>query len=168
MKRRLVFPNVLGLAAAGVTYLGYRAPWWILRMEGLKDESFVFPYIIRGPVTEAIGYKRTPQMPYMMAALIICIALCVLGSVLPRWKGRLALVLSGILGSLVLWRFWVRIADLADRFEMPVEGQGILRYSGFDVMRVWARVGDGLYLTLAGCGLALFAALFHRWLRRPA
>ena len=168
MKSKLVFPNILGLAAAAVMALGYRAPWWILKMEGLKDESLVYPYIIRGPVTEAIGYKRTAQMPYMMAVLIICIGLCVLGSFLARRKGRLALVVSGVLGSLVLWRFWVRIADLASRFEMEVEGQGVLRYSGFDVMRVWSRVGDGFYLTLAGCFLALLAALLHRWLRRPA
>jgi len=168
VKVRVVLPNILGLAAGALMFLGYRAPWWILRMEGLKDESYVFPYIIRGPVTEAIGYNRTPQMQYLMAALVICMGLCVLGSFLPRWKGRLALVLSSCLGALVLWRFWIRIADLASRFEMPVEGQGVLRYSGFDVMRVWSRVGDGLYLMLAGCGLALFAALFHRWLRRPA
>ncbi len=168
MKNRLVLPNVLGLAAALVMYVSYRTPWWILKMEGLTDESLVYPYIIRGPVTEAIGYRRTPQMPYMMGALIICIALCVLGSFLSRWKARLAFSLSAVLGALVLWRFWVRIADLASRFDMPVEGQGTVYYSGFDVMRVWARVGDGLYLMLAGCALALFAALFHRWLRRPA
>lgn len=167
MKGRLVLPNILGLAAAGIMILGYRAPWWILRMEGLREESYVFPNLIRGPVTEAIGYRRTPQMQYLVAALVICMGLCVLGSFLPRRKGRVALVLSSILGSLVLWRFWVRIADLASRFEMPVEGEGVLRYSGFDVMRVWSRVGDGFCLMLAGCGLALFAALFHRWLRRP-
>ena len=55
MKGKLVLPNILGLAAAGMMVLGYRAPWWILRMEGLKDESYVFPNIIRGTVTEAIG-----------------------------------------------------------------------------------------------------------------
>ena len=97
MKGKLVLPNILGLAAAGMMVLGYR----ILRMEGLKDESYVFPNIIRGPVTEAIGYRRTPQMQYMVAALFICMGLCVLGSFLPRRKARVALVLSTWIGLVV-------------------------------------------------------------------
>ena len=167
MKGKLVFPNILGLAAGVVMAVAVRTPWWIITLQGITEDSLVYPNIIRGPITEAIGYSRTEQMKYLMAALVVGIGLCVLGSFLSRWKGRLTLLLAGVLGGLVLWRFIVRITDMASRFEMPLRGKGILRYSGFDVMEVSNRFGQGLYLIAAASGLAILAALLHGWLRRP-
>jgi hypothetical protein len=166
MKGKLVFPNILGLAAGVVMAVAVRTPWWIIKL-GIAEDSLVYPNIIRGPVTEAIGYKQTPQMKYLMAALVIGIVLCFLGSLLSRWKGRLALLAAAGLGGLVLWRFIVRITDLASRFDMPLQGKGTLYYSGFDVMEVTNRLGQGLYWMAAATGLAFLAALLHGWLRRP-
>lgn len=166
MKDRLVFPNILGIAAGIVMVVAVRSPWWIIKL-GIGDDSFVYPNIIRGPITEAIGYRRTEQMKYLMAVLIVGIVLCFLGSFLSRWKGRLALLFAGVLGSLVLWRFIVRIQDMASRFDMPIQGKGTLYYSGFDVLDVTARIGQGLYLMAVATGLAILAALLHGWLRRP-
>lgn len=167
MKGKLIFPNILGLAAGVVMAVAARTPWWILTKQDTMEDSFVYPNIIRGPITEAIGYSRTEQMKYLMVALVIGIVLCFLGSFLGRWKGRLALLVAGTLGGLVLWRFVVRIADMATRFEMPLNGKGMLYYSGFEVMEITNRFGQGLYLTAAASGLAVLAALLHGWLRRP-
>jgi hypothetical protein len=167
VKGKLVFPNILGVAAGVVMAIAVRTPWWIIRLQGLTDDSLVYPNIIRGPITEAIGYRRTEQMKYLMAALVVGIVLCFLGSFLSRWKGRLALLAAGGLGGLVLWRFIVRITDMASRFDMPLQGKGTLYYSGFDVMEVTNRLGQGLYWMAAATGLAILAALLHGWLRRP-
>lgn len=167
MKGKLVFPNILGIAAGVVMVVAIRTPWWIITKEDTMEDTFVYPNYIRGPITEAIGYSRTEQMKYLMAALVIGVVLCLLGSFLRRWQGRLALLLAGGLGGLVLWRFIVRITDMASRFDMPLNGSGILYYSGFDVMGVSNRLGQGLYLMAAATGLAILAALLHGWLRRP-
>ena len=167
MKGKRVFPNVLGLAAAVVMAVAVRTPWWIITKEDTMEDTLVYPNIVRGPITEAIGYSRTEQMKYLMAALVIGIALCLVGSFLRRWKGQAALGSAGVLGALVLWRFWVRIADMASRFDMPLSGHGAVYYSGFEQMGVTNRFGQGLYLMAAASGLAMLAALLHGWLRRP-
>lgn len=167
MKGKLVFPNILGLAAGVAMAIAVRTPWWIITKQDTMEDSLVYPNIVRGPITEAIGYSRTEQMKYLMAALVLSIVLCLLGSFLRRWKGRLALLTAGVLGGLVLWRFLVRIADMASRFDMPLSGAGTVYYSGFDQMGVTNRFGQGLYLMAAATGLAILAALLHGWLRRP-
>jgi hypothetical protein len=167
VKGKLVLPNILGIAAGVVMAVAVRTPWWIITKQDTMEDTWVYPNIIRGPITEAIGYSRTEQMKYLMAALVIGIVLCLLGSFLSRWKGRLTLLLAGVLGCLVLWRFIVRITDMASRFDMPLNGQGTLYYSGFDVMGVANRFGQGIYLMAAASGLAVLAALLHGWLRRP-
>lgn len=168
MKGKLVFPNILGLAAGVLMAVAARMPWWIITKEDTMEDSMVYPDIVRGPITEAIGYSRTELMKYLVAALVIGIVLCLLGSFLSRWKGRLALLLASVLGGLVLWRFLVRVADMAERFDMPLRGRGVVYYSGFDQMGVTNRFGQGLYLMAAASGLAMLAALLHGWLRRPA
>ncbi len=167
MKGKLVFPNILGLAAGVVMAVAARTPWWIITKEDTMEDSLVYPNIVRGPITEAIGYRSTEQMKYLTAALVVGIVLCLLGSFLSRWKGRLALLIAGTLGGLIIWRFVVRIADMASRFDMPLSGRGAVYYSGFEQMGVTNRFGQGLYLMGAASGLAVFAALLHGWLRRP-
>lgn len=167
MKGKFVFPNILGLAAGVLMATAARAPWWIITKEDTMEDTFVYPYVVRGPITEALGYTRTEQMKYLTAALVIGVVLCLVGSFLRRWQGRLALLTAGTLGGLVLWRFLVRIADMAERFEMPLSGRGIVYYSGFDQMGVTNRFGQGLYWMGAASGLAILAALLHGWLRRP-
>jgi len=167
VKGKLVFPNILGLAAGVVMAVAARMPWWIITKEDTMEDTFVYPNVVRGPITEAIGYSRTEQMKYLMAALVIGVVLCLLGSFLRRWKGRLVLLSAGVLGGLVLWRFVVRRADMAERFDMPLSGRGAVYYSGFEQMGVANRFGQGLYLMIAATGLAVLAALLHGWLRRP-
>lgn len=167
MKGKLVFPNILGIAAAVVMAVATRTPWWIITKEDTMEDTFVYPNIIRGPITEAIGYSRSEQMKVLTAVLVIGIVLALLGSFLSRWKGRLVLLLAAVLGGLTLWRFMARITDMAGRFDMPLNGHGTLYYSGFDVMGVSNRLGQGVFLMRGAVGLAILAALLHGWLRRP-
>jgi hypothetical protein len=167
VKRRFPIPNILAIAAGLLMVQGMRLPWWILSFF-TTEHSYIYPYIIRGPAVEVIGYRRSPQMQILTYVLIAAIVLVFLGSLLSRWKGRIVLAAGGGLALLGVWRFLRRIADVASSYDMPIEGTGVARYSGFDIMDVSAKLAQGIYLMVAGVALCFLAALLHTWLHRPA
>lgn len=167
MKARLIIPNVVAVVAGLLMAQAMRVPWWILTLLDSHSDNYLYPYVLRGPITEVLGYNRTAQMPLLTGILVGGIVLCFLGSLLRRNWGRLALGLAGIAVLLGVWRFYVRLADVASRFDMRVQGRGTVYYSGFDVAEVAARLGQGIYLMGAGAALCVVAALLHPWLRRP-
>lgn len=164
MKLKLVMPNFVGLLSVALMALGMRLPWWGLNI-GWTGWSYVFPYIIRGPATELIGYRRTAQMPLLTGLLIAAIALAFLGSWISRWKGKAALALAGTVACLGVWRFLARATSIAQRFRVPLEGRGTASYGGLSPMQVTTKLQPGMYLMAAGAALCLVAALLHEHLR---
>jgi len=164
MRTRIRFPNVVAIVSGLVMTAAMRLPWWILTFEW-TGTSYIYPYLISGPASEVVGYKRRAQMQILTYLLVACIILSFLGSVLRGWKGRLVLGAAGALALLAVWRFVARITSVASGFSMPIQGHGMAYYSGFEVMPVSARLGVGLYLMVAGAVLCLLASLLHNWLR---
>ena len=73
------------------------------------------------------------------------------------------LITSSLFVFVASWRLMVRLASVAARFDLSLQGEGIGVYMGFaDVwVRTWIR--PGLYLALAGGGLALIAGLLNKF-----
>jgi hypothetical protein len=164
--RRITLPNILAIAGALAIVVSLLYPWWSLEIE-IIGKTDIYPYIIRGPATEVLGYRRTAQMPLLTGVLIACILLALVGSVLGKRAGRLALFGAGLFASLAAWRFYVRALDIASRYHMTsVNGQTVARMMSFSPLHVAARLQPGFYLDLVGAGLCLLAALFHTKLRR--
>lgn len=165
MKNKIVLPNILALVAALLIVGALIKPWWSLDIQVI-GKTYVYPYIIRGPATEIIGYRRTPQMPILTGLLVGCIVLSVIGSFLGRRAGPLALLAGGLLSALAAWRFYERALSIASRYNMTsVNGQSVARLMAFSPLRVVARLELGYYLNLAAVAVCLLAALLHRWLR---
>ncbi|MCJ7703051.1 MAG: hypothetical protein MUO62_15825, partial [Anaerolineales bacterium] len=61
MKNWKYGPNVLALIAAGIMIYAMFQPWWSFALQG-SPQTDVYPYLIDGPGSEFIGYKRSPQM----------------------------------------------------------------------------------------------------------
>jgi hypothetical protein len=159
--KRITFPNILAIAAALAIAVSLLYPWWSLEIE-IIGKTYIYPYIIKGPATEVLGYRRTAQMPLLTGALIGCIALALIGSVLGKRAGRIALVVAGLLSAGAAWRFYVRALDIASRYHMTsVNGKTVARMMSFSPLHVAASLQPGFYVNLAGAGLCLLAALFH-------
>ena len=159
--------NVLAILAGCVLIVGLLQPWWSVTLEGAGPTS-VYPYIMRGPITEVLGYRKTSQMVTATYALALAAVLILIGSLLWGWKGRLPLALAGILILLIVWRFLVRISDVAERFNMSIQGKGIAEYhGGLATMEVSAQLAPGLYLAVAAGILCLLSSLLHNRVRLP-
>ncbi|MGQ9494349.1 MAG: hypothetical protein ACUVR2_11425 [Anaerolineae bacterium] len=163
MKLRFSFPNLLALVAVALIVMGITRPWWSLTLFG--NESDIYVHQIAGPLRELLGYKRSPQMLLLTRILIGAAVLGVLGSVLRRWPGQVLIALAGIIALLGVWRFLVRIADVAEGFNVPIQGHGIGDYGGFAKVEVSTRLRTGLYLARAGGVVALLASLLHNVLQ---
>lgn len=160
MTKRITLPNILAIAAALLIVGSLLKPWWSLDIEVI-GKTYIYPYIIRGPATEVIGYRKTAQMPLLTGFLVACIVLALIGSVLKKKAGRIVLLLAGVFASLAAWRFYVRAADIASRYHMTVQGHAVARWMAFSPLRVAGKLEPGFWMVLAGAGLCFVAALLH-------
>ncbi|HID87965.1 MAG TPA: hypothetical protein EYP55_11420 [Anaerolineae bacterium] len=164
MKRWISAVNILALLSGCLTIAAMLFPWWSLALE-FGGETDLYPYLISGPGSELLGYKRSPQMTLLTGVLISCILLCFAGSVLRGRIGRAALGAAGILVLLATWRLLVRVARVAARFHIPIQGRAVVTYEGFAPVEVSTRLRPGLYLIVLAGVLCLVASVFHNKLR---
>lgn len=164
MKRWLSAFNVLGLVAGCLMIAAMLFPWWSLVIEW-AGKTDIYPYLISGPASELVGYKRSPQMTLLTGVLISCIVLCFVGSALRGGIGRVILGAAGILALLGAWRLIARVAGVAARFDIPIQGRAVVRYMGFAPTEVSTRLRPGLYLIVLAGVLCLVASMFHNKLR---
>lgn len=159
-------PNFIAILSAILIAVSLAYPWWSLEIEIIGKTS-IFPYIIRGPATQLLGYKKTAQMPLLTGIIIACIVLALLGSFLGRRLGRLVLLVAGSLSGLAAWRFYARALDIAGRYQMKsVNGHTIAKVGAFSPLHVAARLEPGYYLNIAGGVVCLVAFLLHGFFRR--
>lgn len=156
--------NILGLIAVALMIVAMFQPWWSFTLEKTKTTD-VYPYLIDGAGSEMIGYKRSPQMTLLTGILIACILLTLGGSVLKGRSSRVILIVAGALTLLGSWRLLARVARVAARFEIPIQGEGRAIYEGFAQIYVSTQLELGTYLILAGGVLAIFAGLIHSLVR---
>lgn len=165
MKRKIALPNVLAIAGALLIGGSLMYPWWSLDIQVI-GKTFIYPYIIRGPATQLLGYRTTPQMPLLTGFLVACIVLALVGSFLGRRAGPFALLGAGLFAALAAWRFYVRALDIASRYHMTsVNGQSVARLMAFSPLRVAAHLEVGYYLNLAAVVVCLLAAVLHSKVR---
>ena len=122
-------------------------------------QTDVYPYLIDGPASEFIGYKRSPAMTLLTVVLILCILLVFLGSFIKSKATRIILAVSGVLVLVSGWRLLVRVTGVAARFNIPVQGHGIANYGGFADLEVWTWIQPGMYLAGAAGLLIIIASL---------
>ncbi len=159
MRRTRLSVNLLALLAGCIMIVAMLLPWWSFRLE-YTERTDLYPYLIAGPGSELVGYKRSPQMALLTGVLIISILVCLAGSAL---KGRMAKILpivSGVLIFLSAWRLLVRVSTVAARFDLPIQGHGWGSLGGFAVVEVWTWLRPGLYLILLAGILAIMSGLF--------
>jgi hypothetical protein len=159
--------NFLGIIAGGSMILGMFFPWWYFKMDMNFEATVLYPYLISGPASQFVGYKRSPTMTILTVVLIVCILLILIGSLLKGKTGRILLASSGSVILLAAWRLMVRVAGVAHRFKVPVQGYKIGSYEGFSDVQVWTRIEPGLYLAVIAGIIAILAFIFHKkiWLR---
>ncbi len=168
MKKPRPLPNVFALLGSLLIAVSLAYPWWSLDIQ-FVGKTDIFPYIIRGPATQVLGYRRTAQMPLLTGIVVACVLLPLLGSFLGRRSGRAVLLLSGLLSGLAAWRFYARALDIAGRYQMTsVNGETIARVGAFSPLHVAARLESGFYLNLAGGAVCLLALLLHGFFRSSA
>lgn len=160
MKERRIGVNILALLGGLSMILAMFFPWWSFKLE-YTPQTDLYPYLIDGPGSELIGYKRSPQMTVLTVVLIACIVLCLVGSFLEGRKAKIMLGTSGILVLLATWRLLHRISGVAARFDLPIQGQTRGSLGGFAVVEVATWLRPGLYLIIAGGVLVLIAAFLH-------
>jgi hypothetical protein len=156
--------NVLGFLSGVVTTVAMFNPWWSFTLQ-VMGQTDLYPYLVDGPASEFLGYKRSPQMTILTVLLIICILLCVIGSFFKGRSGSIMLAIAGVLTFLAVWRFVARIADVAARFHLGIQGHGIGSLGGFAKVEVWTWIRPGLYLITVGGFLAIVASLLASKLR---
>ena len=139
-------------------------PWWSFYLQ-FTGQTDVYPYLISGPGSQLVGYKRSPQMTLLTGVLIVAIALCLSGAMLRGKAGRVMLASSGLLVLLSAWRLLIRVGSVAARFHIPLQGHGRASYEGFALIEVSTWIQVGLYLVVVGAICALLAAAFHNRLR---
>ena len=164
MKNRGFGINILALIASAIMIYAMYQPWWSFKLEN-SPQTTVYPYLIEGPGSEFIGYKRSPQMEILTGVLIGCIALSIISSFLPGKSSRIGLAVAGILTLLGTWRLLARVTGVAARFEIPIQGEGLAVEGGFAQIAVWTKINSGTYLIVGGALLLLIAAILHEKVR---
>lgn len=150
--------NVLGMLSGIVMFVAMLIPWWSFTLQ-VMGQTDLYPYLVDGPASEFLGYRRSPQMTILTVLLIVCILLCTIGSFNKGRSGRIMLAVAGVLTFLAVWRFVARIADVAARFHLGIQGHGIGSLGGFAKVEVWTWIRPGLYLISVGAFLAIAASL---------
>jgi len=156
--------NILALVAVVLMVVAMYLPWWSFALES-SPQTDVYPYLIDGPGSEYIGYKRSPQMTLLTGVLIASILVTLLGAFLRGKSSRITLAFAGVLVLLGTWRLMARVAGVAARFEIPLQGQGRAVYQGFAQIEVWTKLQPGVYLIVAGGILAILAGILHSRVR---
>lgn len=166
MKRWKPGVNLLALLAGLIMAVAMLFPWWSYQL-AYSPRTDLYPYLLSGPASEFLGYKRSPTMALLSGVLITAILLCFTGSLWKGWAGRIFLGASSLLVALAIWRLLVRIENVTDRFHVPLQGKAIGSLDGFAAVEVTTWFRPGLYLIVIGCLLALLASLFHNklWVR---
>lgn len=135
-------------------------PWWSFTLQENKTTD-VYPYLIDGAGSEMIGYKRSPQMTLLTGVLVGCILLTLSANFL-KGRGRTAvLIAAGVLTVVGAWRLLARVARVAARFDIPIQGEGRAVYEGFAQIEVSTQLELGTYLILVGGVLAILAGLLY-------
>lgn len=164
-ERKTIFSfNILTFFAILLMTLAMFQPWWSFKLEG-SPQTDIYPYLIDGPGSEFIGYRRSSKMEILTGVLVGCIAISLLAMVLKGSVSRILLGISGLFMLLGTWRLLSRLARVAARFDIPLQGQGRATESGFAQIPIWTQIGMGTYLAIAGAVLVILAALLHNWVR---
>jgi hypothetical protein len=158
--------NLLALLAGLTMAVAMLFPWWSYQL-AYSPRTDLYPYLLSGPASEFLGYKRSPQMALLSGILFVSILMCFIGGLWRGWGGRITLGASSLLVALAIWRLLVRIENVTDRFHVPLQGKAIGSLDGFAAVEVTTWFRPGLYLIVIGCILALLAGLFHSklWVR---
>lgn len=148
------------LALLGVTCLIFSMifPWWGFFTNN-NTESFLYPYVIKGPVVNMIGYPRSPQMVLLTVGMVVAILLGLLGSFTHKIPGMILRFLSGGITGFFMWRFIYRMTEITSAYNLPVVGVGDAEYSGFFVATATSSFKAGFYLAGVGAGLLILAVL---------
>jgi len=150
--------NLLALMGVVLLVIAMFFPWWTFALE-FNVPTDLYPYLIDGPGSELVGYKRSPMMTLLTGVLISCILLALIGVFAPKRLGRWLLIFSSLLNFLAAWRLLVRIAGVAALYHMPIQGTAVANYGGFAHVKVWSKIQPGLYLDVAGAILVLLGAI---------
>jgi hypothetical protein len=159
MMRWLSAINLVGLVAVVVLAVALRYPWWTFDTD-LTPPTTVYAYRIRGSAIDIIGYSQSRQMRILTIVLVGCVLLALVGSVVRGRPGRAGLAAAGLFTLYGAYRLMGRIAEVADRWEIPIQGQGTAQ-DDFGVLTAVSRLEPGVYLTVAGGVLCLLAAVLH-------
>ncbi|MBW6473014.1 MAG: hypothetical protein K0B14_07830 [Anaerolineaceae bacterium] len=154
--------NPLALFAGITLIISMLFPWWTLEVSVMNRPTDIYPYLIDGPASDFIGYKRSPQMTILFYLLIACIFLFILGSFIKGKGFAITLTIGGVLVGLAIWRFLVRIAGVAKLYEVPIQGHGVGNYGGFAMTDVYTLIQPGLYLAAAAAVLGVLSGFFHK------
>jgi hypothetical protein len=152
--------NFPSLIAAGIMIAAMYYPWWSIEFDYISQTD-IYPYLISGPLTDFVGYKKSPQMALLTNIFIGCIVLAFVGSFVKGWIGRIMLGLSGTAVFYGTYRLLMRLEDVASRFDVPLQGNTYASYSGFAVVEVTAWLQPGTYLMIIGGGLVLLSAFIQ-------
>jgi hypothetical protein len=166
MKRWMTGVNLLAFFAGLIMIAAMLVPWWSFQLD-FSEQTDLYPYLLDGPGSEFVGYKRSPQMAILTGVLVVAIGLCFLGSFNTGRGSRIILWISGILIFLGAWRLLLRITDVAARFDLPIQGRTRGNYGGFAEVYVSTWLRPGMYLIGIAALLVLVAGLFQRklWLQ---
>ena len=150
--------NMLALLGVGFLIASVFIPWWGFFTNN-NTESFLYPYVIKGPVTMMVGYVRSPQMILLTVGLVVSIVLGLLGSFNQKIAGKIFRLLSGLITFFFLWRFTYRMSQIAESYNLPLSGVGDAEYSGFFVATATTSLKPGFYLAGVGAVLLILAVL---------
>jgi hypothetical protein len=164
VRRFLLSINLLAFLAGCIMIAAMLLPWWSFRLE-YTQRTDLYPYLIAGPGSELVGYKRSPQMTLLTGFLIFSILLCLAGSVLRGRSAKILPAASGVLIFLATWRLLVRVSSVAARFDLPIQGHGRGSLGGFAVVEVWTWLRPGLYLMAVAGVLAIISGVFSEKFR---
>jgi len=154
--------NPLALFAGISLIISMLFPWWTLEVSVFNRPTDIYPYLIDGPASEFIGYKRSPQMTILFYVLIVCIFLFILGSFIKGKGIAITTTFAGVLVGLAIWRFLDRIAGVARLYEVPIQGHGVGSYGGFAQVDVYTWIRLGLYLAIGATILGILSGIFHK------
>lgn len=156
MKRNKIEINLMALIGVGLLIASMLFPWWGFFTNN-NTESFLYPYIIRGPVIGMVGYNRSPQMVLLTVGLVISIILGLLGAFSQKTPGKVLRLLSGAITTFFLWRFVYRMSEIAESYNIPLSGVGDAEYSGFFVATATTSLKPGFFLACAAAVVLLLA-----------
>lgn len=153
--------NPLSFLAGILLSLSMLFPWWTLDVSSMPRPTDVYPYLIDGPASEFIGYKRSPIMTVLFILLLVCIAIFLIASFIKGKSMALSITTAGVLVALAFWRFLVRIAGVAASYDVPIQGSGVGSEGGFAKVDVFTKLQPGTYLVVAVAIIGIISGLYH-------